>query len=53
MAPYLRDADAAVVSLRVGRVPRIKILEAFAHRILVVSTSIGAEGLDVKPGRHR
>ncbi len=52
MAPYLRDADVVVVPLRVGGGTRIKILEAFAHRVPVVSTSIGAEGLDVEPGRH-
>lgn len=52
MAPYLRDADVVVVPLRVGGGTRIKILEAFAHRVPVVATSIGAEGLDVEPGRH-
>ena len=30
----------------------MKILEAFAARLPVVSTAIGAEGLDVESGRH-
>ncbi len=30
----------------------MKILEAFAHRIPVVSTTVGAEGLEVRPGTH-
>ena len=31
---------------------RIKIIEAFAHGVPVVSTTIGAEGLDVQQGNH-
>ena len=30
----------------------MKILEAFAHRVPVVSTTLGAEGLGLKPGVH-
>jgi glycosyltransferase involved in cell wall biosynthesis len=41
-----------VVPLRVGSGTRIKILEAFAYGVPVVSTTIGAEGLDVTPGEH-
>ncbi|MGC8919134.1 glycosyltransferase family 4 protein [Streptomyces sp. PG2] len=52
MAPYLRAADLVVVPLRVGSGTRIKILEAFAHGVPVVSTTIGAEGLDVVAGEH-
>ncbi|MEW2621987.1 glycosyltransferase family 4 protein [Streptomyces sp. NPDC048106] len=52
MTPYLREADLVVVPLRVGSGTRIKILEAFAHGVPVVSTTIGAEGLDVVPGEH-
>jgi glycosyltransferase involved in cell wall biosynthesis len=40
----------AVVPLRVGSGTRIKILEAFSYRLPVVSTSIGAEGLDIQNG---
>ena len=46
----LSRADVAVVPVRYGSGTRIKILEAFANRIPVVSTTIGAEGLDVANG---
>ncbi|MGP4110407.1 MATE family efflux transporter [Streptomyces sp. 4N509B] len=52
MTPHLRAADLVVVPLRVGSGTRIKILEAFAHGVPVVSTTIGAEGLDVVAGDH-
>lgn len=38
--------------MRYGSGTRIKILEAFAHRIPVVSTTVGAEGLDVEHERE-
>jgi glycosyltransferase involved in cell wall biosynthesis len=52
IAEELVKADVIVVPLRFGSGTRIKILEAFAHRIPVVSTSLGAEGLDVEDGVH-
>lgn len=52
MLPYLNAACAVVVPLRVGGGTRIKILEGFAHRVPVVSTSVGAEGLDAVPDVH-
>ena len=48
----LRLADVIVVPVRFGGGTRVKILEAFAHRIPVVSTTIGCEGLGAIPGRH-
>lgn len=48
----LAAADIAVVPIRFGGGTRIKILEAFAHRIPVVSTTVGCEGLDVVDGEH-
>jgi glycosyltransferase involved in cell wall biosynthesis len=48
----LAKADIIAVPIRFGGGTRIKILEAFAHRIPVVSTTAGAEGLEVIPGRH-
>jgi glycosyltransferase involved in cell wall biosynthesis len=50
--PELARADIAVVPLRIGSGTRLKILESFAHRIPVVSTTIGADGLDVEDGVH-
>jgi len=41
-----------ITPIRYGGGTRIKILEALAHAKAVVSTSAGAEGLDVEPGRH-
>ena len=52
MEPELARADIAVVPLRIGSGTRVKILESFAHRIPVVSTTIGADGLDVEDGVH-
>jgi polysaccharide biosynthesis protein PslH len=52
MEDVLAKADIVAVPLRAGGGTRIKILEAFAHRIPVVSTMIGAEGLGVMPGRE-
>jgi len=49
---YLRDADVCIVPLRTGSGVRIKILEMFAHAKAVVSTSVGAEGIDAKNGEH-
>jgi len=52
MEPELASADVAVVPVRYGSGTRLKILESFAHRVPVVSTTIGAEGLDVSDGVH-
>jgi len=48
---YLQNATVVVVPLRVGGGTRLKIFEAMAMGKAVVSTSIGAEGLDVVSGR--
>lgn len=50
--PVLAEAQVAVVPLLAGSGTRIKILEAWAAGVPVVSTSIGAEGLDAKDGEH-
>jgi polysaccharide biosynthesis protein PslH len=49
---YYREAAVAVVPVRVGGGTRIKILEAMAAGVPVVSTGLGAEGLAAKPGEH-
>lgn len=49
--PYLRRARCLLVPARVGGGTRIKILEAFAARVPVVSTPLGAEGIEAIPGR--
>lgn len=50
--PYYREALAAIVPLRTGGGTRLKILEAMAAGVPVVSSAIGAEGLDVAPGEN-
>jgi sugar transferase (PEP-CTERM/EpsH1 system associated) len=49
--PYYRRALAAVVPLLTGMGTRLKILEAMAAGVPVVSTTIGAEGLATTPGK--
>jgi glycosyltransferase involved in cell wall biosynthesis len=47
--PYLWSSAVAIVPLRIGGGTRLKIYEAMAAQIPVVSTTIGAEGLSVNP----
>jgi glycosyltransferase involved in cell wall biosynthesis len=49
---YYADCDVAIVPLRAAGGTRIKILEAFSHQRAVISTSIGAEGLETTPNVH-
>ncbi len=48
--PHWNAAAVAVVPLRAGGGTRLKILEAAACGVPVVSTSVGAEGLDFTEG---
>jgi glycosyltransferase involved in cell wall biosynthesis len=50
--PYLGLADICVVPLTEGGGTRLKILEAFASHVPVVSTTKGAEGLEAENGKH-
>lgn len=50
--PYLADASVIVSPIRIGGGTRLKILEAMAAARCVVSTTVGAEGLDVRDGEH-
>ncbi len=50
--PHLEAARAMVVPLRIGGGSRLKILEAAAAGVPVVSTAVGAEGLSLASGRH-
>jgi polysaccharide biosynthesis protein PslH len=50
--PYLAEALAMVVPLRSGGGTRLKILQAMAMACPVISTSLGAEGLQVTPGEN-
>ena len=48
--PHVHECDAIVVPLKAGGGTRIKIFEAMAMGVPVVSTTIGAEGLLVTHG---
>jgi glycosyltransferase involved in cell wall biosynthesis len=48
----MRASTAALVPLRWESGTRFKILEAFACKTPVVSTTLGAEGLAVDHGQH-
>ncbi|MEQ1749537.1 MAG: glycosyltransferase family 4 protein [Prosthecobacter sp.] len=48
--PYVHQCDVIAVPLLAGGGTRIKIYEAMAMGVPVVSTTIGAEGLSVKHG---
>jgi len=50
--PYLEEASLLAVPLDSGGGTRLKILEAFAAGLPVVSTAVGAEGIDATPGEH-
>lgn len=50
--PFYASAIAAVVPLRSGSGTRLKILEAMAAGVPVVSTQIGAEGIEVENNVH-
>jgi glycosyltransferase involved in cell wall biosynthesis len=48
--PHLHEAAVFVVPLRIGGGTRLKIYEAMAAGVPIVSTTVGAEGLDVADG---
>lgn len=49
--PHVASGDVYIVPLRIGGGTRLKIFEAMAMGKAVVSTTVGAEGLPVTPGR--
>jgi glycosyltransferase involved in cell wall biosynthesis len=50
--PPVATSTACIIPIRQGGGTRLKILEAMALGTPVVSTSKGAEGLDLTPGEH-
>jgi len=45
-------ADVSVVPIRSGAGTRLKVVEAMANRLPMVSTTVGCEGIDVVDGTH-
>ncbi len=52
LEPLLRRSAVLIVPVHAGSGMRVKILEAFARGIPVVSTRVGVEGIDVRAGEH-
>lgn len=50
--PYLEQCGVFIVPLRAGGGMRVKILEALARGLPLVTTSLGCEGIAVKHGQH-
>lgn len=48
--PWLHGSSVSIVPLRIGGGTRLKIYESMAAGVPVVSTTVGAEGLDVADG---
>jgi glycosyltransferase involved in cell wall biosynthesis len=51
LRPHIAEAAAVIVPLRLGGGTRLKIVEAMAMGKAMVSTTLGAEGIDAVPGR--
>jgi glycosyltransferase involved in cell wall biosynthesis len=51
LRPHLASAAAVVVPLRLGGGTRLKIVEAMAMGKAIVSTALGAEGIEATPER--
>jgi glycosyltransferase involved in cell wall biosynthesis len=52
LRPALREAAVFVCPMRDGGGTKLKILDAMAQGVPVISTSLGCEGLEVVPGEH-
>jgi glycosyltransferase involved in cell wall biosynthesis len=52
LKPVLRQSGVLIVPVHSGSGMRVKILEAFARGIPVVSTRVGVEGIDASSGEH-
>ena len=51
LVPYLNESALVVVPVRAGGGMRVRILEAFAYAMPVVTTTMGLEGIQAEPGK--
>jgi len=49
--PYMAAAGVVAIPVRAGGGMRVRILEAFARGLPVVTTTVGMEGIEAQPGR--
>lgn len=49
---FMNDHDIMIVPLLSGSGMRVKIIEGMALGKIVITTTIGAEGIDFEPGKH-
>lgn len=52
LCPELDAADVSVVPIRLGAGTRLKVIEAMANHIPMVTTSVGCEGIALSDGVH-
>jgi glycosyltransferase involved in cell wall biosynthesis len=52
LTPWFEKAAMVIVPVRIGGGMRVRILEAFARGMPVVTTTVGLEGIDAIPGKH-
>lgn len=52
LTPWFEQAGVVIVPVRVGGGMRVRILEAFARAMPVVTTTIGLEGIEAHHGEH-
>jgi glycosyltransferase involved in cell wall biosynthesis len=50
LTPYFEAASMLVVPVRAGGGIRVRILEAFARAMPVITTTVGLEGIEARPG---
>jgi len=50
--PYLNSSKVCLMPFRVGSGTRLKLIEAMASGRAIVSTTVGAEGFNVRPGEQ-
>jgi polysaccharide biosynthesis protein PslH len=52
LTPWFEQAAVVIVPVRVGGGMRVRILEAFARAMPIVTTTVGLEGIEAVPGEH-